>query len=111
MSGQKSEWEVDREVIEAATPGPWSCGWAKGSADDGTGTHVTAPEQQRHLAIVGTRADAVFVVRARERWPAERAENERLREGIEALAGEVGASWVEDRLRALLNQPDNHPLT
>lgn len=119
----KSAWDTDREVIKAATEGPWEAVSNKHvgavviyQSYGGSGNYGGAapePPEYDHVAVVEgaehdfdkrtapapqSVADAAFIARARERWPATLEEldkaNERIQE-LEASADESNRIVIE----------------
>jgi hypothetical protein len=120
MNMSKSEWDKDREVIEAATEGPWY--WfttgdkartevvdylrrAYEANSEATVHGCCVPngdhpltEEALFTAVTGngptSEANAKFIVCARTRWPAALDEIERLRKEIKALKQWIGTAQM-----------------
>ena len=83
------DWEADRKLCAAATPGPWrACVW---DPMERPHVHKDAFDQTRcecHSDLPITLADAAFIAAAREGWPAALEEVKRLR---------LVLAWFADR--------------
>ncbi|MCP4573288.1 MAG: hypothetical protein GY838_13115 [bacterium] len=72
-AGSKTDLQVDHEVIGAASSGPWEVGSGYEQSDPGTfvaGQGLIIAAEQDDTDCVLRESDAVFMARARNRWPA-----------------------------------------
>ena len=86
-----SEFDRDREVIAAATEGPWMANEKHGVDAVPLGEHIAVMDSAEDIYATPP-ADAAFIARARTRWEVALDEVGRLRAGLKDLRD----CWIWD---------------